>query len=85
MRTLGAFLLEARRKDKIMEERNVALKAAIFASGEPAYLIARKAKLSRTYLSSACTGRANLRPEEKERLARVLGKEVNELFPADRA
>lgn len=59
---------------------NVALKTALFATGKDQQLIAKRARISPQKLSHVIHGRRDLEPEERERLAKVLGKTQDELF-----
>jgi hypothetical protein len=61
---------------------NVALKAAIAATGEFQKRIASKARVDPQRLSNAIRGRTPLRDTEMARIARVLCKPESELFPA---
>lgn len=61
---------------------NLALKFAIFASGRHQQDIARLARLEPQKLSHAIYGRRELMPREQIRLAKVLCRPVEELFPA---
>lgn len=60
---------------------NIKLKLAILLSGTPQYRIAQRAEVEETRLSKAIHGRVNLSLDEKERLAAVLGRPMEELFP----
>lgn len=62
---------------------NVALKSAIFSSGRKQKRIAYLARIEETQLSHIVRGRRPASDEERERLAKVLGKSPRELFPAD--
>lgn len=60
---------------------NLALKTAILASGKKQGRVARDARLDETALSHIVRGRREATPVEQERLSRVLGRPVPELFP----
>lgn len=60
---------------------NVALKMAIFASGREQQRVAKLARVSPQKLSHVIRGRREFDDAEKARLARVLGKSEEELFP----
>lgn len=62
--------------------KNVALKTAIFASGREQQRIAQLARIAPEKLSHVIHGRRALSDDERKRLARVLGKTEDELFPA---
>jgi plasmid maintenance system antidote protein VapI len=64
---------------------NVALKAAIFATGKKQQRIARLAHVTPQDLSHAIHGRRELTDAERARLAKVLGKSESDLFPSDEA
>lgn len=59
---------------------NLALKIAIIASGKKQGRIARDARLGETALSHIVRGRRDATSAEQERLSRVLGRPVSELF-----
>lgn len=61
---------------------NVALKAALFASGKSQERIAKAARIAPQDLSHALRGRRELDKRERKRLARVLGASEAELFGA---
>lgn len=65
--------------------RNIALKHAIFASGREQRRIAKLARVSAEKLSHAIYGRRVLDADERRRLAKVLQKSEDELFPAQEA
>lgn len=60
--------------------RNVKLKAAIFEAGLTQNELAERAKIPRTYLSQAITGRLNLTEAEQTRIAEELKRSRSELF-----
>ncbi len=59
---------------------NVALKAALFATGKPQQVIAKAARVNPQKLSHVIHGSRELDADERKRLARVLGKSEDELF-----
>ena len=59
------------------------LKIALLDKGVPQYRTAMEADVQPTKLSQIIYGGAKPSDEEKERLARVLGCEVDHLFPAE--
>ena len=61
---------------------NVALKAALFATGKRQEAIAKAARIAPQDLSHALRGRRELDAKERKRLARVLGRTEEELFGA---
>jgi hypothetical protein len=61
---------------------NTALKVALLESGRPAYAIAAAAGISETRLSRLVRGRVRPTPAEGKVLARELGRQVADLFPA---
>jgi transcriptional regulator with XRE-family HTH domain len=62
---------------------NIALHEAIFTSGYHQQDIAKRANVSPAKLSHAIYRRRALDHFEQERLARVLGKPLDELFPPE--
>jgi len=56
-----------------MKRKNIPLKVALMQSGRSQYEIAADAGMSETRLSRLACGRSELRPEERQQLARVLG------------
>lgn len=62
---------------------NLALKLAIAASGRKQQRIADLARVDRTKLSHLIAGRRRATPEERQRLASVLGVPVGDLFPPE--
>ena len=64
---------------------NVALKMALFATGRDQQDLAKRARVSPQKLSHVIHGRREFDAKERERLARVLGKSQDELFPSDEA
>lgn len=62
---------------------NTALKIAILTSGKPQNRIARDARINETTLSHIVRGRRDASPKERERLARVLGRQESDLFPTN--
>lgn len=60
--------------------RNILLKAAIFASGNPQREIARRAKMHETLLSHILSGRYTPDEDEKTRIAKALNAKVEDLF-----
>lgn len=60
---------------------NVALKMAILQSGKKQRRIATLARIHPTELSAIVRLRRAGTPEQRERLARVLGKSHDDLFP----
>lgn len=61
---------------------NIELKVAAIRDGRRQYEIARAAGIEETRLSKVMHGRVQLTEEEKNRLAAVLGRRVDELFEA---
>jgi len=61
------------------------LKMAVVRLGVPQYVVAKRAGLSETRLSRIVQGRLQPTPDERRRLARVLGASENELFGAQGA
>lgn len=61
---------------------NVPLKMAMFASGKRQQNIAKAAKIDPAKLSHVVRGRREFTPNERRRIARVLGKSEAELFEA---
>jgi plasmid maintenance system antidote protein VapI len=61
---------------------NIALKMAIFESRKKQKRIAHLARIAETQLSHIVRGRRAATPNEQQRLATVLGKPVEVLFPA---
>lgn len=61
--------------------RATALKVAIWESGKTQIEVSEEAKVSRGYLSLALHGRYRFSDEEKLRIAKVLSRQVAELFP----
>jgi hypothetical protein len=62
---------------------NVPLQIAIVESRQKRYVIARKAKLTPDRLSQITNGRGvPARAGERKALARVLGRQIEEIFPA---
>lgn len=62
---------------------NVALKMALFSSGVEQERIAKRARISPQKLSHAIYGRRVLDADERKRLATVLNKSEDELFPIE--
>lgn len=62
---------------------NVALKTALFATGKQQQRIARLARIPPQKLSHVIHGNRELDADERGRLARVLGKSEDELFPSE--
>jgi len=62
---------------------NVALKTAVFATGKRQQRIAKLAGIDPQTLSRAIHGRRDLASDARARLARVLGKSEDELFPSE--
>ena len=54
---------------------------ALLQSGQHQYQVAQAAGLSETTLSRIASGRREASPDERQRLARVLGRGERELFP----
>lgn len=66
-----------------MPERNVRLKLAIVASLKTSRRVARLARMDETRVSDIVCGRgAPVTDAEKTKLAAVLGRRVEEIFPA---
>jgi transcriptional regulator with XRE-family HTH domain len=67
--------------------RNLRLKGAIAEAGLKQYVVARRAGISETRLSKYIGGVAVPTPDEQARLARVLRRDIPELFdvPAEPA
>jgi transcriptional regulator with XRE-family HTH domain len=61
---------------------NLSLKVAITASGRKQKDVARRARIDQWRLSRIVTRDVTPRPEERARLARVLGRSEAELFEA---
>lgn len=61
--------------------RNLALAIACVVDGRPRYRIASEAKVVPQNLSAYITGRLDPPIEHRERLAKVLGVSVADLFP----
>jgi transcriptional regulator with XRE-family HTH domain len=59
------------------------LKSAIYATAMNQNAVAKRARIDPVRLSQILTGRRDPRPQEQERLARVIGRPVHELFPED--
>jgi transcriptional regulator with XRE-family HTH domain len=59
---------------------NVRLKLAMFESRKKQKRIAKLARIAETQLSHIVRGRRTATPEERKRLAEVLGKPERELF-----
>jgi plasmid maintenance system antidote protein VapI len=64
-----------------MAKLNVALKMAILESGKKQRRVAALARIHPTELSAIVRQRRSASKEQRERLARVLGRSQNELFP----
>ncbi|MCK4626299.1 MAG: helix-turn-helix transcriptional regulator [Phycisphaerae bacterium] len=62
---------------------NIPLKLAIVQTGQRQYDIAVAAKIQVTRLSAVVNGYQKLRDAEEERLAAVLGVDVDEIFPTE--
>lgn len=60
---------------------NVALKTALFATGKQQQKIAKAARIAPQKLSHVLRGRRELDADERKRLARVLDRSEEELFP----
>ena len=63
-----------------MDNRNVALKKAIFERGTTQREISRKTKIPENLLSLAIHGRFILDSVQKVKIARVLGRDEEDLF-----
>lgn len=61
---------------------NLALKTAILASGKKQKRVAVEAHIDETTLSHIVRGRREPSDDERKRLARVLGRTVDQLFGA---
>lgn len=61
---------------------NDALHSAIFRTGKTQRAIALMARIPEAHLSAIIRGRAEASAGERKRLAGVLGKTAEELFPA---
>jgi transcriptional regulator with XRE-family HTH domain len=61
---------------------NLALKTAILASGKQQKRIARDTRIDETTLSHIVRGRREATEKEREKLARALGRRIDELFPS---
>lgn len=59
---------------------NMALKVAILATGKPQKRIARDARIAETTFSHIVRGRLEPGVVERQRIAKVLGKTIDELF-----
>ena len=62
---------------------NLSLKFALVAYPDPAYRVAFKVGMNPNRLSRFVIGLSSPSEEEKESLARVLGKPAKELFPVE--
>lgn len=62
---------------------NVALKTAIFKSGKKQKRIAKLARMSESELSKIVRGHRPASSDERERLVKLLGAPVEELFPTE--
>lgn len=60
---------------------NTALKVAIVQSQLPQHEVARRARIRETRLSHIVRGRVEPTEEERERLAKLLRRSQDELFP----
>jgi len=60
---------------------NTMLKLALLTDLRPQYQIAEELGWSESRLSRVITGRVDLTEEEKEQLAKVLGRTAPDLFP----
>ena len=60
---------------------NLNLKCALVARGVPGYRTAQEADIHYTRLSKFISGLAQPTPEEKQKLASLLNKSEDELFP----
>jgi transcriptional regulator with XRE-family HTH domain len=65
-------------------KRNVQLKAAIFDSGLTQSQLAKRARVPEMYVSLAVNGKYNLNAAQRKKIARALGRQEAELFPAER-
>ena len=63
---------------------NLALKFALVAYPDPAYRVAFKVGTNPNKLSRFVTGLSSPTEEERESLARVLGKPAKDLFPVEK-
>ncbi len=59
------------------------LKAAIIKSGFRQKFVAEQAGLTENRLTCAVIGRLELTPDEKQKVAKALGKDLGELFPTE--
>jgi plasmid maintenance system antidote protein VapI len=64
-----------------LPQPRTALREAIRESGLAAWQVGHLAALSPTQLSHIASGRRDVHPDEAQRLARVLGTKVDDLFP----
>ena len=63
-----------------MRKKNIALRNAIFEKGITQRSISRKVKIPEALLSMAINGKFNLNDEQQKKIAKILGRNVNELF-----
>ncbi|NIM96660.1 MAG: helix-turn-helix domain-containing protein [candidate division Zixibacteria bacterium] len=59
------------------------LKFAIWAQGTNQRAVAKLARIPESHLSMAINGRLNLGPDEKARIAAVLGRPERDLFATE--
>jgi hypothetical protein len=64
-------------------QTNVALRVAMVESELLAYVIARRARMTPDRLSKIAKGHLLPSTQEQRALARVLGRQVHELFPGE--
>ena len=64
-----------------MSKRNLALKIAILESGELGYVVAARANVNPSLLSQFVSGVRRPNRDQAERIATVLNRSVDELFP----
>lgn len=60
------------------------LSIALFLAGTPQYEVASASGMSETRLSRIALGRVQASADERQRIAEVLGKRVDELFESER-
>jgi hypothetical protein len=61
-------------------QKNIKLKVAIFESGKTSKQVAIEAGISPSFLSMATTGRYIMDRNQKRNIAKVLGKDTQDLF-----